>query len=352
MARFLRSLTLFSGAVLATTVFYFSLMRQPYSDTARQDERQWVSLADGEVTSVDLLAYAESTERQSSVHDSSVESDTRMSFEPRVPSQSSTTTVNSEATTGKPVSPLSIHLVIVMFRSTSSESKLRLREQEHATVLQRNLNHLLISRIHVITANRDDMEEYFRELDLQNRHKLVVVESKQWDTYRGIFQYISDNLTNKDTMYANGDIYLGNGFEIVDAKVLSKRNILYAVTRQGKQEETCKMPDDCGGDYQYVGSHDVFLFHLKEALPEQALKMLEYMIWDLGTENVLIGVFQKLLHYCTLNPCKILETYHLHCSGAHHGNRTRVNVNPKFNGLSPFTANLTCYPPLQHSRNA
>jgi len=153
-------------------------------------------------------------------------------------------------------------------------------------------------------------------------------------------------------MYANGDIYLGNGFEKVDAEVLSKRNILYAVTRQGKQEETCKMPDYCGGDYQYMGSHDVFLFHLKEALPEQALKMLEYMIWDLGTENVLIGVFQKLLHYCTLNPCKILETYHLHCSGAHHGNRTRVNVNPKFNGLSPFTANLTCYPPLQHSRNA
>ena len=69
MARSLRPLTLFS-VLLATTVLYFLFMRQPYSDRARQDE-QWISLADGEVTSVGVLAYAESTERQLSVHDSS-----------------------------------------------------------------------------------------------------------------------------------------------------------------------------------------------------------------------------------------------------------------------------------------
>ena len=351
MARCRRSLSLFSGVVLAITVLYF-FVRRPYSDTARQGEEEWVRFADGEVKSVGLLAYAESTERQSSVLDSSVESDARMSFEPRVPSQSSTTTVNSEATTGKPVSPLSINLVIVMFTSTSNESKLHLREQEHATVLQSNLKHPMISSLHVITADKNGMEEYFRGLDLQNRHKLVVVESKQWDTMRGVFQYISDTLTNKDVMYANGDIYLGNGFEKVDANVLSKRNVFYALSRLGKQEEKCKMPDYCGGDFQYIGAHDVFLFHLKEALSEQVLKELEFKIWDYGAENVLIGVFQKLLHYCTLNPCKILESYHLHCSGAHHGNRTRINTNTTFNGLSPFTTNLTCQPSLEHSTDA
>ena len=307
MARFLRSLTLCCFGLLFATAIYFSYP-------------EWV--------------------RTNVPDDCGVEELTRMSFEPGVPSQSST--VNSEATTGKPVSPLSIHLVIVMFRSTSNESKLRLREQEHATVLQRNLNHPLISRIHVITADRDGMEKYFRGLDLQNRHKLVVVESKQWDTMRGVFQYISDNLTNKDVMYANGDIYLGSGFEKVDANVLSKRNIFYALTRLGRQEETCKMPDFCGGDYQYSGTHDVFLFHLKEALTEQVLKELEFKIWDCGAENILIGVFQKLLHYCTLNPCKILESYHLHCSKARHGNRARVNTNGRFNGISPFTTKLTC----------
>ena len=231
--------------------------------------------------------------------------------------------------------------MIVMFRSTSNESKVLLREQEHATVLQRNLNHPLISRIHVLT-DRDGMEEYLRGLDLQNKHKLVVVKNKQWDTYRGIFQYISDNLTDKDVMYVDGDIYLGNGFEKVDANVQSKRNIFYALSRLGKQEEKCKMQEYCGGDFQYLGAHDAFLFHLKGAVPEQALKELEYKCWDYGAENVLIGVFQQLLHYCRLNPCKILESYHLHCSGAHHGHRVRIYTNTRFNGLSPFTTKLTC----------
>ena len=77
----------------------------------------------------------------------------------------------------------------------------------------------------------------------------------------------------------------------MDANVLSKRNIFYTLSRLGKQEETWKTPDYCGGDFQYIGTHDVLLFHLKKALPEQALKELEFMIWDYGAENVLIGVF-------------------------------------------------------------
>ena len=32
---------------------------------------------------------------------------------------------------------------------------------------------------------------------------------------------------------------------------------------------------------------------------KQVLKELEFMIWGYGAENVLIGVFQKLLHYYT-----------------------------------------------------
>ena len=111
-----------------------------------------------------------------------------------------------------------------------------------------------------MTADKEDMEEYLRELELPNRHKIVVVESEQWNLVRGIFQYISDNLVGKDAMYANGDIYLGRGFEKVDANVLSSRNILYSLTRLGKQEESCKMKDYCGGDFDYVGAHDVFCF--------------------------------------------------------------------------------------------
>ena len=262
--------------------------------------------------------------------------------ERREQSQPRTTTATSETPTANVVAPLSIHLVIVLFRKVSNDTKVLLHQQEHATVLQRNLNHPLISSIHVMTADKEDMEEHLRGLELPNRHKIAMVENKQWNLVRGIFQYISDNLVGKDAMYANEDIYLGKGFAKVDAEEISSKNILYSLTRHGTQEESCKMKDYCGGDFDYVGSHDVFLFHLKEPLPEEALKVLEYEIWSYGTENVLMGVFKRLLHYCILNPCKILETYHLHCSKLRHTDAKRVNLDSPFNTISPFTMNLTC----------
>ena len=295
---------------------------------------------DNEFTAISLAEVVSSETK--SPHSPRVNADVGRTAKRREQSQPRTTTATSETPTANAVTPLSIHLVIVLFRNISNDTKVLFRQQEQATVLQRNLNHPLISSIHVMTADKEDMEEYLRGLELPNRHKIVVVESKQWDMVRGIFQYISDNLVGKDAMYANGDIYLGKGFEKVDANVLSSRNILYSLTRLGKQEESCKMKDYCGGDLDYVGSHDVFLFHLKEPLPEEALKVLEYEIWSYGTENVLMGVFKRLLYYCILNPCKILETYHLHCSELRHTDAKRVNWDSPFNTISPITKNLTC----------
>ena len=105
------------------------------------------------------------------------------------------------------------------------------------------------------------------------------------------------------------------------------------------------MKDYCGGDFDYLGSHDVFLFHLKEPLPEEALKAFEYKIWSWGTEQVLMGVFQILLNYCILNPCDILECYHLHCTSVHRNDMIRVNTNNTYNVISAFTDQLTCEPP-------
>ena len=37
-----------------------------------------------------------------------------------------------------------------------------------------NLNHPLISSVHIITASSKEMEKYLRRLDLPNRHTVVV----------------------------------------------------------------------------------------------------------------------------------------------------------------------------------
>ena len=338
MARLARFMLLTVSTVLGGAILYLLHARSSPSDTIWNvwgSKEEAVRVVGGQVPSVP--------------DNISADTDVGRSDEPSIPRQPSTIVVSSEPATVTPASHLTIHLVVAMFRSISNETKSILREQEHSTVLQRNLNHSLITSVHIMTADKVGMEEYLRGLDLPNRHKIVVVESKEWNTMRGVFQYISDNLADNDVMYANGDIYIGNGFEKVNASALSKKHIFYALTRLGKQEEACKMEDFCGGDLQYIGSHDAFLFHLKEPIPEEALKELEFKIWDFGAENVLIGVFNKLLHYCTLNPCKILETYHLHCSGARRGDRVRINTGSKLNGLAPFTNKLNCEPSFQQS---
>ena len=94
------------------------------------------------------------------------------------------------------------------------------------------------------------------------------------------------------------------------------------------------------------GSHDSFLLHLTEPLPAEALGEMEFMLSDLGSENVVLWIFQTMLKFCSLNPCRILETFHLHCSHLR-GNYKRPRVNVKdgdkwHNGMAPFTEKLLC----------
>ena len=49
---------------------------------------------------------------------------------------------------------------------------------------------------------------------------------------RDPFEYFSLHLVGKDAMYANADIYLGDGFDLVDPEVMSHQNIMYALSRQ------------------------------------------------------------------------------------------------------------------------
>ena len=239
---------------------------------------------------------------------------------------------------------LSINLVVVPYpKYNASDEAIIERKREYLTALQRNLNHEFVSHVHVLTTNalqHDEMLQHFNLLT--NQSKLIVSELKSIDTMRDSFDYISKNLVDKDVVFANADIYLGGGFNRVDATVLSNRNIMYALTRRIAQEEKekCGETDLCV-EHDYVGSHDTFLFHLTEPLPEKALKHLEIKLPSPGMENVLMWVFQHQLNYCTLNPCTILETFHLHCSKLRNKMGKRVN-HANYSGLAPFTKKLVC----------
>ena len=243
-----------------------------------------------------------------------------------------------------PNETLKIDLVIVPYFtaiSNVSNNELSKREKEYSTVLQRNLKHDLVCCIHVLTTNAEETWQHLKKVDLPKNNKLLVSEVKSIEMFRDVFEYISQNLVGRDVMFVNADIWLGSGFDRIDPQVMRKRRIMYTLTRHVTEEERCGSYNMCTED-RYHGSHDSFLFHVTEALPESALKHLNFRLPSLGMENVLIWVFQKKLNYCTLNPCSILETFHLHCSGLrNYRNWPRVNRDSN-TGRSPFTKCLVC----------
>lgn len=140
-----------------------------YNDEYLDSEQKSSHSVNSEAPSVGTLADAASTEE---IHFPHLVSDHRMnarkSDEPRVQSQPRSTYTN-KMSTAKHIAPLSIYGDHV-FRRTSSQTKFYLHKHEHATVLQRNLNHSLINCVHIITANKRDVEECLSGLDLLDRH--------------------------------------------------------------------------------------------------------------------------------------------------------------------------------------
>ena len=210
---------------------------------------------------------------------------------------------------------------------------------------------MFVSRVHVLATSAKDTMERFK--GLANHSKLVVAEVSSIEVARDPWDYISQNLVGKDVMFTNADIYLGDGFELVDPLLMAEQKIVYALTRHVAESEKCpgvstpseKYANLCL-DKAYMGSHDSFLLHLTEPLPGEALGELELLLPNLGMENVLLWIFQTMLKFCTLNPCRTLETFHFHCSYLRNNyNRPRVNVKNGVhwhNGLAPFTKKLLC----------
>lgn len=244
-------------------------------------------------------------------------------------------------------SALSINMVIVPFLDYDApEERILWRQREYKYVMRKNLVHPLVQCIHILTTNYTSSVNLFK--DLPNQRKLHVVEQSSIETTQIPFQYISDNLVGKDVMFANADIYLGEGFHHIDPQVMDQKKILYSLTRRVSPEERCNLDKryitdtDLCTEKSYTGSHDVFLFRLHEPLPESFLKDLNFVLASPGVENVLIWLFKRNLHYCVLNPCTILETFHYHCSNLRNTEgKIRVNNHGK-SGTSPFTTKLVC----------
>ena len=101
-------------------------------------------------------------------------------------------------------------------------------------------------------------------------------------------------------MFANGDIYLGEGFDRINVTGMSEQKIMYALTRHNSPVREKLYVYAC--NKPYVGSHDAYMINLVEPITEAVFKEIDYEMSIWGSENRLMWAFKNLMNFCLLNP--------------------------------------------------
>jgi hypothetical protein len=110
-------------------------------------------------------------------------------------------------------------------QTDTNRSRLWQRQEEIEETLQKNLNHTLVTAVHLL-VNQPLAEQRLSEQNFHNKHKLFVHRINALPKYRDFFDYVNDRLQNKLVVMMTMDIYLGEGFEMVNKTFLVKSNKL------------------------------------------------------------------------------------------------------------------------------
>ncbi|CAB4013388.1 Hypothetical predicted protein [Paramuricea clavata] len=210
-------------------------------------------------------------------------------------------------------------------QTDTRRARLWQRQEEIEETLQKNLNHTLVTAVHLL-VNQPSAEQRLSEQNFHNKHKIFVHRINALPKYRDFFDYVNDRLQNQLVVMMNMDIYIGEGFEMVNKTFLVKSNKAYVLTRHGRLEKKCNMGGKrgyCGANY--IRSHDAYIFVLTQPLDESVLAELDYDMNVLGAENRLIWVLRNRVKKRLLNPCEHLKTYHNHCVDIHGSVRPRID---------------------------
>ncbi len=170
---------------------------------------------------------------------------------------------------------------------------------------------------------------------------MIFCLSTESPTMKHEIMYASKYLRGKSVIVTHQDNYLGKGWEKVNHKHLRSNKLMYALTRHNPPSH-CPITSTaahCDGDFEYVGSHDTFVFFVREAIRGRDLVELDVTPNTSGIENVLMWIFRKRLGYKVINPCKVLFVYHNHCVPIREVGRERINIDKT--AMAYFTDQLT-----------
>ncbi|KAK6172306.1 hypothetical protein SNE40_015993 [Patella caerulea] len=212
------------------------------------------------------------------------------------------------------------------------------RMEEYISSLQSTLMHVNVEEIHFLF---DDvaLPSYVESKIYSNGIKLKF--HRVYDSHKtsNIFEYVFTHLQGKLVMVTQADCYPERGFHLINKTVLSKNRLMYALTRHGHLEDSCDLSGEFCDQKTYVGSHDAYVFVPQGRFPLSASVYLHKKTTTWGIDLLIVWVFENILRYRVLNPCKVIYIYHRHCSFVRDVKRVRVNTH-NTTGWSPPTDKL------------
>jgi len=215
-------------------------------------------------------------------------------------------------------------------RRIPNDDDLNARIAEITTSYQANLNHPYLKRLYIFVQHKES-SDFLHSLDFENSSKLVIVWIDKKIEVKDELLYISKCFQNRVVIKFHQDNRLGVGFDKVKPSVFVKHNVMYALTRHSPYERHCSYATNYGvcDPKAFSGSHDAFMFYVKEFTEEHlsVLKERNIEAHEEGMENVFVWIFRKKLNYKVINPCLVLHVHHEHCVPIRHRHRRRVDKN-------------------------
>jgi hypothetical protein len=161
-----------------------------------------------------------------------------------------------------------MELIIQLFtynihETDSLKEQKRYRQTEVNECFRRNIKNPIFKNIHILLEKEADIQ-YFSNLinDLDDKSKCKFVIFGRQPKYADFVYYAKTNIPNdKLVCIMNSDIFMGNtNIDFIDSELDHKSFI--ALTRHEYTDDnhtTCNLTT-CNLIYQYLGSHDAFIF--------------------------------------------------------------------------------------------
>lgn len=225
-----------------------------------------------------------------------------------------------------------------------TDEVLNARIMEVLGVFQDNLKHPSIQQVHVLVHDVEAVN-YLRRIKFENSERLVITPTNESVSMKTQLLYAAMCLKDKIVAISHQDNAFGKGWDKLKPQILRKKKIMYALTRHtslwpNSKCKATKASASCDRGMRYIGSHDTFVFYVRNGFTAKKLAAIDNVTPNLyGMENLFIWLFQKKLGYKVLNPCPILFVHHHHCVSVRDSGRKRVD-SKNTKGTAPFTYKL------------